>query len=416
MNYRPQRRAKGDGRYRAEGLLFHMPGRWQFVVRRRARRPPRAAGRRRRRWSESARGLLAALVAGPRASPARHDGSSSSRPSRSARAPAARAVAAAGAARSEQSRLRAMRAAIALGRRLFFDAAAVGERHRRLRDAATCPTRGWTDGRARAVGLGARRSQHADGARRRPAAAGSAGTARADSLWSQSVKPHRSIRARWAASAAHVAAARARRPDARVPARERVRRAAGHGRPSACSWTPARRSPRSWRRVPLGPHALRRVPRRARARRRRGSGAVSRRGAARAQDLRRQGPVQRLPLRARRSPTASSTTSASRSRSRPAASTPVGTSGIKRLRSDPFNLLGPCSDDRVGNGGDEDAPRRADARELRPVQDPDAAQCRAHRALHARRAATRRCATWCGTTRSSTWSACTPTASSCCGR
>ena len=30
MNYRPQISAKGDGRYTAEGLLFHMPGRWQL--------------------------------------------------------------------------------------------------------------------------------------------------------------------------------------------------------------------------------------------------------------------------------------------------------------------------------------------------------------------------------------------------
>ena len=31
MNYRPTVVAEGAGRYRAEGLLFHMPGRWQFV-------------------------------------------------------------------------------------------------------------------------------------------------------------------------------------------------------------------------------------------------------------------------------------------------------------------------------------------------------------------------------------------------
>jgi hypothetical protein len=30
MNYRPRVIAQGDGRYRAEGLLFHMPGRWQL--------------------------------------------------------------------------------------------------------------------------------------------------------------------------------------------------------------------------------------------------------------------------------------------------------------------------------------------------------------------------------------------------
>ncbi len=31
MNYRASLEALGDGRYRAEGLLFHMPGRWRFI-------------------------------------------------------------------------------------------------------------------------------------------------------------------------------------------------------------------------------------------------------------------------------------------------------------------------------------------------------------------------------------------------
>ena len=31
MNYRPTVVARGDGRFRAEGLLFHMPGRWEFI-------------------------------------------------------------------------------------------------------------------------------------------------------------------------------------------------------------------------------------------------------------------------------------------------------------------------------------------------------------------------------------------------
>lgn len=30
MNYRPTVQAQGDGRFRAEGLLLHMPGRWRF--------------------------------------------------------------------------------------------------------------------------------------------------------------------------------------------------------------------------------------------------------------------------------------------------------------------------------------------------------------------------------------------------
>jgi hypothetical protein len=31
MNYRASLVAKSPGRFRAEGLLFHMPGRWEFV-------------------------------------------------------------------------------------------------------------------------------------------------------------------------------------------------------------------------------------------------------------------------------------------------------------------------------------------------------------------------------------------------
>lgn len=31
MNYRPTIAATGDGRFRAEGLLFHMPGAWEFA-------------------------------------------------------------------------------------------------------------------------------------------------------------------------------------------------------------------------------------------------------------------------------------------------------------------------------------------------------------------------------------------------
>jgi len=31
MNYKPTVTASAPGRFRAEGLMFHMPGRWQFV-------------------------------------------------------------------------------------------------------------------------------------------------------------------------------------------------------------------------------------------------------------------------------------------------------------------------------------------------------------------------------------------------
>ena len=32
MNYRPTVTALGPGRFRADGLLFHMPGRWEVIV------------------------------------------------------------------------------------------------------------------------------------------------------------------------------------------------------------------------------------------------------------------------------------------------------------------------------------------------------------------------------------------------
>jgi hypothetical protein len=31
MNYRPSVTARGPATYRAEGLLFHMPGRWEYI-------------------------------------------------------------------------------------------------------------------------------------------------------------------------------------------------------------------------------------------------------------------------------------------------------------------------------------------------------------------------------------------------
>jgi YtkA-like len=31
MNYKPAVNALAEGRYRAEGLMFHMPGRWEFA-------------------------------------------------------------------------------------------------------------------------------------------------------------------------------------------------------------------------------------------------------------------------------------------------------------------------------------------------------------------------------------------------
>jgi len=31
MNYKPSIRGSGDGRFRVEGWVFHMPGRWEFA-------------------------------------------------------------------------------------------------------------------------------------------------------------------------------------------------------------------------------------------------------------------------------------------------------------------------------------------------------------------------------------------------
>jgi len=31
MNYAPTLKSNGDGRYRVEGLLFHMPGNWEVA-------------------------------------------------------------------------------------------------------------------------------------------------------------------------------------------------------------------------------------------------------------------------------------------------------------------------------------------------------------------------------------------------
>lgn len=41
MNYRTSLRPLGDGRWRAEGLLFHMPGRWELRLGCESRRPHR---------------------------------------------------------------------------------------------------------------------------------------------------------------------------------------------------------------------------------------------------------------------------------------------------------------------------------------------------------------------------------------
>lgn len=39
MNYQPTVAARGGGQYRAEGLMFHMPGRWELVFELRGGKP-----------------------------------------------------------------------------------------------------------------------------------------------------------------------------------------------------------------------------------------------------------------------------------------------------------------------------------------------------------------------------------------
>lgn len=41
MNYKATLRSEGDGRYRADGLMFHMPGRWELLFELRGRETER---------------------------------------------------------------------------------------------------------------------------------------------------------------------------------------------------------------------------------------------------------------------------------------------------------------------------------------------------------------------------------------
>lgn len=178
MNYAPEVKPLGAGRWRAEGLMFHMPGRWEFVF------EIRSAGRTDRLASNFLLGELLEfkpdeiakiLQHGPWPPPASRDPS---------------------------NRVSGKREAIELGERLFFEPQLSGTGSVLC---ATChaPFRAFQDGRPRAFGL-----QEVD--RNTPSVLnvrfyrwyGWDGAH--DSLWSQSIRPLLDAR-EMNASAAHVA-------------------------------------------------------------------------------------------------------------------------------------------------------------------------------------------------------------------
>ena len=266
-------------------------GRWEFVFDVGAPAAPSALTARRSSCDDAARGRSSRRSRRSRSAAAETRRASTRVESR--RILRARAVAAAGAARSVATASPATPDAIALGERLFFDP------------------------RLSANGAVACASCHRPGARvdRRPRAAAGLGaldrnTPRLlerrpqrwfgwdgadDNLWARGCG-RCSTRARWAASARAVARGRARRPGARVPLPSGVRRAPARDDERVLVDV-AKALAAFQETLVIGPHALRRLPRRARARRRARRGALSARGAARAEDLRRRGAVQRLPLR-----------------------------------------------------------------------------------------------------------------------
>ncbi len=177
MNYAPALQPLGPGRWRAEGLMFHMPGKWEFVF------EIRAAGETDRmahehRLSEvsfSKEETAKILQHGPWPPPARPDPS---------------------------NRVSGKREAIAFGEKLFFEPRLSGTGSVLC---ATChaPFRAFQDGRARGFGL-------AEVDRNTPSVINArfyrwyGWDGAHDSLWSQSVRPLLDSR-EMNASAAHVA-------------------------------------------------------------------------------------------------------------------------------------------------------------------------------------------------------------------
>jgi cytochrome c peroxidase len=177
MNYAPEVKALGPGRWRAEGLMFHMPGKWEFVFEvRAAGKSDRFAHEYRLAQVEFSRDELEKIVQhGPWPPPAPRDPS---------------------------NRVSGKPEAIALGEKLFFEPRLSGTGSVLC---ATChaPFRAFQDARPRGFGLqelerntlsllnsGFYRWYGWDGAN--------------DSLWAQSIRPLLDAR-EMNASAAHVA-------------------------------------------------------------------------------------------------------------------------------------------------------------------------------------------------------------------
>ncbi|HEX5769139.1 MAG TPA: cytochrome-c peroxidase, partial [Burkholderiales bacterium] len=175
MNYAPEVKPLGAGRWRAEGLMFHMPGKWEFVF------EIRAAGTTDRmshgvvlaEFSEEEKRKI--LSHGPWPPPARNDPS---------------------------NRVSGKREAIAFGEKLFFEPRLSGTGSVLC---ATChvPFRAFQDSRPRGFGL-------AEVERNTPSLFNTrfhrwyGWDGAHDSLWSQSVRPLLDAR-EMNASAAHVA-------------------------------------------------------------------------------------------------------------------------------------------------------------------------------------------------------------------
>jgi cytochrome c peroxidase len=175
MNYAPEVKSVGPGRWRAEGLMFHMPGKWEFVF------EIRAAGKSDRLASGfqlsgfSKEEIAKVLLHGPWPPPPGRDPS---------------------------NRVSGKREAIAFGEKLFFEPRLSGTGSVLC---ATChaPFRAFQDGRARAFGL-----QDVD--RNTPTVLNArfyrwyGWDGANDSLWSQSIRPLLDVR-EMNASSGHVA-------------------------------------------------------------------------------------------------------------------------------------------------------------------------------------------------------------------
>jgi cytochrome c peroxidase len=160
MNYAPEVKPLGPGRWRAEGLMFHMPGKWEFVF------EVRAAGK----SDRLAHGFLLSIFSREEIAKILQHGPWPPPP-----------------VRDSSNRVSGKREAIAFGEKLFFEPRLSGTGSVLC---ATChvPFRAFQDGRARAFGLqdvdrntpsvvnvGFYRWYGWDGAH--------------DSLWSQSLRP-----------------------------------------------------------------------------------------------------------------------------------------------------------------------------------------------------------------------------------